>query len=468
MNDNVSKIYDTEVEQQVLGAMMIRNGEKIPAVLNILNAQDFYFSDHRLFFNSIVRIYTRGIALEFLTVLNELKKSDAIDSNYAFKVLEGSTYTNAYIEQHARIVKENSKMRRLKSLSANLAAEIERGKKSATDIVGEISTEFSHFTSTNETSKFFAKKDFFTNDFKSEIAEMKKYSSRGTGFSNIDENQIFSPGLYVLGATPAAGKTTFAWQMAEQLAQNGEACIFCSYEMSKLELFTKSIATELFKRNPKTTLTAAEIRRGGWSNEVDEVIAEQQNTDSDLRVLELHDESVDDLLKILRPVCTKKFKSPIVFIDYLQIIPSSKDGIKIGIDDTVRKLKVFQRETNTTFIVISSLNRQNYNQQIAFESFKESGNIEFTADVVWGLQLNVVNQIKSCTNISGTRQKIDEAKKQKPRQIHLKCLKNRQGFNYDCYFKYFSAHDFFIPCEEKDFETASDGGIKIDKNKTRW
>lgn len=297
---------------------------------------------------------------------------------------------------------------------------------------------------------------------------MKKYSSRGTGFSNIDENQIFSPGLYVLGATPAAGKTTFAWQMAEQLAQNGEACIFCSYEMSKLELFTKSIATELFKRNPMTTLTAAEIRRGGWSNEVDDVIAEQQNTDSDLRVLELHDETVDDLLKILRPVCSKKFKSPIVFIDYLQIIPSSKDGIKIGIDDTVRKLKVFQRETNTTFIVISSLNRQNYNQQIAFESFKESGNIEFTADVVWGLQLNVVNQIKSCTNISGTRQKIDEAKKQKPRQIHLKCLKNRQGFNYDCYFKYFSAHDFFIPCEEKDFETASDGGLKIDKNKTRW
>ncbi len=451
---------DAEIEQHVLGAMMIRDGEKIPAVLNILNAQDFYFSEHRLYFNCIVGVYVRGIALDILTVVNEIKKFETLEGenlNYMLKVLVGSTYTNAYIENHARIVKEKSEMRHLKWLAEKMAAAIQKGEKSVADIVGDVSTEFSLLTSANETTKFFAEKDFFRDNFKSEIAEMKKYSFRETGFSNIDEQQIFSPGLYVLGATPAAGKTTFAWQMAGQLSQRREPCIFCSYEMSKLELFTKSIARELFKRNPTTNLTAAEIRRGGWSKEVDEVVAEKQNSDSDLRVLELHDETVDDLLKILRPVCSKKFKSPIVFIDYLQIIPSSKEGIKLGIDDTVRKLKIFQRETNATFIVISSLNRQNYNQQIAFESFKESGNIEFTADVVWGLQLNLVNQIKSCVNISETRKKIDDAKKQKPRQIQLKCLKNRQGTNYDCYFKYYSAHDYFAPCAEKDFETVNNG-----------
>ena len=57
----------------------------------------------------------------------------------------------------------------------------------------------------------------------------------------------------------------------------------------------------------------------------------------------------------------------------------------LGIDDAVRKLKYFQRDTNTTFIVISSFNRTNYAQSVSFECFKESDNIEYTADVVWVL-----------------------------------------------------------------------------------
>lgn len=36
--------------------------------------------------------------------------------------------------------------------------------------------------------------------------------------------------------------------------------------------------------------------------------------------------------------------------------------------------------------------------------------------------------------------------------MHLRCLKNRQGQNYDCYFEYFSAHDYFQPATEEDFE----------------
>ena len=99
---------------------------------------------------------------------------------------------------------------------------------------------------------------------------------------------------------------------------------------------------------------------------------------------------------------------------------------------------------NETPILPSSFNRTNYAQSVAFESFKESGNIEYTADVVWGLQLNVMNRTLN-------RDEIDKAKKQQPRQIHLKCLKNRQGTNYDCFFNYFSAHDYFEPCNQENF-----------------
>ena len=289
--------------------------------------------------------------------------------------------------------------------------------------------------------------DYFANQIKADIEVMKNYGERLTGFKNIDKQQIFSPGLYVIGATPAAGKTTFCWQLLEQLAQNGESCVYCSYEMSGLELFTKTAARRLFLRDKQTTLTAADIRRGSRSAQLDCVINDVANQQMNLQVLELQDESIDELLMRLKPLCLDKQKAPVICLDYLQIVPSSKDSTKLGVDDSVRKLKKFQRDTNSTFIVISSFNRANYTQGVSFESFKESGNIEYTADVVWALQLFVLNLINP-NNIAASRKKIDEAKKKQPRQIQLKCLKNRQGTNYDCFFNYFSAHDYFEPCDK--------------------
>ncbi|MBR6012955.1 MAG: hypothetical protein IK062_04125 [Selenomonadaceae bacterium] len=440
-----------EMEKDILGAMLVRNGEIIPQLLNIINSDDFYRPEHRVIFDHIVKLYFNGIAPNILSLTEDIRNSDdakRLDLAYVLNITAW-TFTNGYALHHARVIKEKSDLRRLIHLAIKMFEDAQKGVTSVSDIISQVSQSFAELsTDANSASKISSFKNYFTKDFKSEIDISKNYSNRKTGFDNLDQHQIFSTGLYLLGATPAAGKTTFAWQLAEQLARNGETCIYCSYEMSRLELFSKSVARELFKRNSSASLTAADIRRGGWTNQLDNIINENQSLDLDLRTIELHNESIDDLLKILLPLCQSQEKSPIVFIDYLQIIPSSKDNIKNGIDDTVRKLKVFQRETNTTFVVISSFNRSNYVNPVSFESFKESGNIEYTADVVWGLQLNILNQIKGGTTISDTRKKIDDAKKQQPRQVHLKCLKNRQGSNYDCFFNYFSAHDYFEPCKE--------------------
>ena len=298
-------------------------------------------------------------------------------------------------------------------------------------------------------TKFTDSKEYFRNLFLAEIEKNKKFAQRKTGFSNIDENQILHSGLYVLGATPACGKTTFCWQLLNQLALRGESCFYCSYEMARLELYSKTVASELFKLDTKTTLSAADIRCGAYTPNLDTIVTELQDR-AGVKVIELSDENIDDFIKLLTPIVKNSDKPPVICIDYLQIIPSSKDSTKQGIDDTVRKLKLFQRETSTTFIVVSSFNRTNYNLSVGFESFKESGNIEYSADVVWALQLNITNKLNS-NNISDVRKIIDAAKKHQPREIQLKCLKNRSGNNYDCFFKYFSAHDTFEPCKQSDF-----------------
>lgn len=446
---------DIEMEKQLISALFMEEGHVVPDIAAIIDADDLYGVEHRLVFQVIMRLYAKGEPIDYLTVEEELRKSGElakIDHSYLLGLIEATNPT-ARADFLAQIIKEKANLRRLIELSDVITEEARRGEKSFGDILTFAQNQFFNLNSSGSPSKALQLADYFANHLKADITALKNYANRQTGFKHIDEQQFFSPGLYVIGATPAAGKTTFCWQLLEQLAEKGESCIYCSYEMSALELFTKTAARRLFLHDKNTMITAAEIRRGSWSAQLDSVLNDVANSKSKLQVLELQEETIDDLLLRLRTFCLDTTKAPVVCLDYLQIVPTSRESAKLGIDDSVRKLKKFQRETNTTFIVISSFNRTNYTQSVSFESFKESGNIEYTADVVWALQLNILNAINP-SNIAESRKRIETAKKQHPRQIQLKCLKNRQGTNYDCYFNYFSAHDYFEPCnnfDEDDF-----------------
>lgn len=433
---------------------MLKEGRVVPNIAAILEPDDFYRVEHQIIYRAITKIFFQGVPPDILAVEEELRKSDELDKiqrSYLFSLID-LEFTTSRAEYQARIIKEKSDRRKFIHSCLVFLEESQKDIRPLSDIIADARKSFDDISDSIIPSKKTSFSNFFSHDFDSEIENLKNYANRRSGFSNLDQNQFFSPGLYVIGATPAAGKSTFCWQLLEQLAQNGESCIYCSYEMSRLELFAKSLARELFKRVPSTDLTAADIRRGAWSLQLDATRADFAVSKLDLSVLELQDESIDELLALLKPLCRDKAKAPVVCLDYLQIVPTSRESAKLGIDDSVRKLKKFQRDTNSTFIVISSFNRTNYVHSVSFESFKESGNIEYTADVVWALQLNLLNELKGYYDISELRKLLDEAKKQQPRQINLKCLKNRQGTNYDCFFLYHSAHDYFESCSKEDFK----------------
>ena len=300
--------------------------------------------------------------------------------------------------------------------------------------------------------------EYFEGEFFRDIEMTAKYATRKTGFENIDESQIFMPGLYMLGALPASGKTTFAWQLLNQLAEKGEPCIYCSFEMSRAELFTKSVVRELYKKNrqmsERLNLTSANIRRGAMrgSRELQEQAAEFSKSATNLRVAELSNTSVTELIECLKPLIADVERSPIVCVDYLQIIPSKgskASSSKEKIDEIMLRLKDFQRSTNATLLVISSFNRENYYQKVSFSSFKESGAIEYSADVIWGLEnygVDVEGKLDKEEVIKMSREKV--------RKIKFSCLKNRNGGSYECFFRYHAAYDCFEVCEDENNSVA--------------
>jgi replicative DNA helicase len=312
---------------------------------------------------------------------------------------------------------------------------------------------------------------YLENLMSGEIERFK--DDKKTGFKNLDKQSggLYC-GLYVLAAISSLGKTSFALQLADQLAAGGHDVVFFSLEQSRLELVSKSLARITYQNDPAHYVTSLQIRRGNNFDEVQDAKADYIKKVADrLSIVEGNFScNVSFIGDYIRQYVRKTGTKPVVFLDYLQILQPAEDAkrqtVKETVDNTVTELKRISRELDLTIILISSVNRANYLTPIDFESLKESGGIEFTADVIWGLQLQCLNDpiFDKQNNIKERREKIKAAKAAEPRKIELCCLKNRYGIaNFSCYFDYYPANDLFreTSSAEIDFTTTPKAGRKL-------
>ena len=282
-----------------------------------------------------------------------------------------------------------------------------------------------------------------------------------TGFTCIDAaaGGLYS-GLYTVAAAPGVGKTTFCLQLADQLAAAGHDVIFFSLEQGRAELCAKSVtryAAQLRETAPGGS-SAAEITANAFYSPQGAETAATINA-----AIKAYTESIKDRLTIVEGnfscdvdyirgyvggYVERTARRPVVIVDYLQILqPASGSGSgKEAVDDIATALKRTSREYNIPVIAISSVNRAGYLTPIEFESLKESGAIEFSSDVVWGLQLAILADAETM------RRKTEDARREilrkelekSPRQLQFVCLKNRRGVTgYTGRLEYYPAQERF-------------------------
>lgn len=299
--------------------------------------------------------------------------------------------------------------------------------------------------------------DYIAHLMGSDIEQFK--SDTKTGFSNLDKKAggLYA-GLYAIAAISSLGKTTFAAQIADQIAAAGQEVIFFSLEQSRLEMVSKSIARITAELDTSTAVTSLQIRKGYGGKAAQDAAREYvKRTGDRISIVEGNFScNISFIGDYIRQYIRRNNVRPVVFIDYLQIlqpetVDNRKQSTKEMVDTTITELKRISREMNLTVFIISSVNRANYLTPIDFESLKESGGIEYTCDVVWGLQFQCLNEslFSEANKIKEKRARIKNAKDEKPaRKIELCCLKNRYGIaNFSCYFDYYPANDLFRPNE---------------------
>ena len=200
--EQIPNVVDIELE--LLGSLLLKNGLVIPQVANILKPDDFYYSVHQIIYKIIIDLHNNGVVPNILAIVEELRKrrdfkdNESVFLNVALSLGEVA-FTTAYSLDYAYTIKEKSILRSLIQAgnsivrnASNPAASSEHIIKDTENLLADIKFSFDLTSSTS-----FA--DFFDKKFQQNVDSMKLFSNRKTGFENLDEKQIFSPGLYVIG-----------------------------------------------------------------------------------------------------------------------------------------------------------------------------------------------------------------------------------------------------------------------------
>lgn len=258
----------------------------------------------------------------------------------------------------------------------------------------------------------------------------------------------FFPGLYVLGGPTSVGKTAFVHQIADQVASTGIPVFYFSYEMSRIDLMARSLSRLSLLNDRNSAITDVEIKTGKALAQALALIQKDYHSIADN--MEIYEgrfgESVAAIESKIQRL-KKHHESFLVVVDYLQVVNASKTslmGERSTVDAVVTRLKQISRDYQIPVIAISSFNRSNYNLPVSFESFKESGTIEYSADVLMGLQFRDIHQLANQKDEQKRREQVERWKKKYPRELELQILKNRFGdASSQMKFDYFTRYQFF-------------------------
>jgi KaiC/GvpD/RAD55 family RecA-like ATPase len=238
------------------------------------------------------------------------------------------------------------------------------------------------------------------------------------------------PALYVLGAISSLGKTALALQIADKIAEQGQPVLFFSLEMGRYEMTCRSLTRVLYEQGRNGEITTGNVLKTNYKGldlYSQDYFQEALNhyREGPAKNLTLQEGNYDLDINLLRMMVKEHIgrtgARPVVFVDYLQVLRpiDLRMTEKQHIDLTIVELKRLSRDLDLPVIAVSSFNRANYKTDVTFEAFKESGAIEYTADVVLAMQLR-----------KNGDDDINELKNREPRPLELVLLKNRRGRAY--------------------------------------
>ena len=365
--------HNIQAEESLLGAMLLKQ-TAISDSVQAVNAGDFYKPAHAHIYEAISALYGAGEPVDPVTVAAELKRAgllDAIGGPAVLLSIQSRTPAVSNAAHYAKIVEENSLLRRLVSTASEIA---ELGYAPMDDVSKTLdyAESMMYEVAQRRVSDTMVELRDLLDD---SLDRLEKLYERGdsitgtpSGYTDLDTLTagLQPNALIVVGARPAMGKTSFALGAAANAAlRSNRPVLFFSLEMGHLELTQRLLGSE--GRIDATRLRNGQLNETDWSKisramgrlgEAPLWIDDNPN----LTIMEIRAKA-----RRLR----QRHDLRLVVIDYLQLMSSGK--------------KVESRQLEVPVIALSQLNRgpeQRSDKRPMVSDLRESGSIEQDADMV--------------------------------------------------------------------------------------
>lgn len=381
----------TELEEAVLGAIMLEK-EKLSDVMGIIpNPDVFYVDAHQKIYAAIQRIYNGGGMVDLLTVTEELRcagELEIIGGAYYLTRLTMNVVSSAHVEAHCKIVKAKFQQRELIRICGDKIARAydDMDIPDVSDLVSETEREVSNLMQGDIGTDPVHISQVSAGVFKEKSEQREQgIETTGipTGFPEMDRilNGWQKTDLVILAARPAVGKTAFSLELADAAASAGFPTAIFSLEMSRKQLVERRHAAD-------TKIPLDSIKNP--TRMQDHEYMHYGNTLSRYSKVPIFiDDSAGLSMSQLRAKSRRlKAKQGIelIIIDYLQLMQGDKSGNREQeVSGLTRDIKCLAKELEIPIIALSQLNRgleTRQDKKPKLSDLRESGAIEQDADLV--------------------------------------------------------------------------------------
>jgi replicative DNA helicase len=396
-NDNIlEKVppHSLEAEESLLGCLLIDKDAIIKVVDGILE-HDFYKTAHQTVFEAMRELYAGQEPIDIITLTNRLEEKGqlaAIGGRSYLAKLANTVATSANASNYAAIIQKKATLRRLQQASAEIMSISYDEEREVDEVLDE--TEKKIFgVSRKYLKNAFVPIDNLLNEAFGRIDELHKRGGalRGlvTGFIDLDNllAGLQKSDLIILAARPSVGKTSFALDIARQVAIKNKAGVaIFSLEMSKEQLVDRMICAQ-------ANVSLWKMRTGNLSDKDDDndFIKISQAMGELAEAPIFIDDSGSLSIMEIRAKCRRLQMEKglgLIVIDYLQLMEGrgkySENRVQ-EIGEISRGLKSIARELNVPILALAQLSRavEQSNPAIPkLSHLRDSGSIEQDADIV--------------------------------------------------------------------------------------
>ena len=381
--------HSIEAEQSVIGAV-IADPSILPEVVNLIKPEYFYSENHKAIFSIIVRMFSTGTPVDIVTVLDEAEKlhifeTQAEGRRYLAEI--GNTLpSTSNIESYCRIVSDKYFIRSLGYTARAILDDIQSGEHDAQLLLDSAEQKIYDIRQGKDVRGLTPISEAIAEAYdrlgKISGPDKEKYVGARTGFTLLDSitSGLNKSDLIIIAARPGMGKTSFAMNIAVNVARRSDKeVVTFNLEMSKEQLATRILSTEALVDS--NTLRNGRISGDDW--------VKLATSAGYLSTLPLFiDDTASMTVQQMKAKLRRTKNLGLVIIDYLQLMESAttrSDNRVLVISEITRQLKVMAKELNVPVILLSQLSRaveSRTDKRPMLSDLRDSGAIEQDADVV--------------------------------------------------------------------------------------